>query len=50
MKLIEMKGMEIVFAGEPWTHNILPCAKQAIVLLLQPRFSVLQVIKPLAIG
>ena len=33
MKLIDMKNMEIVFAGEPWTHNILPCAKQAIPLL-----------------
>lgn len=28
-----MKNMEVVFAGEPWTHKILPCARQAIPLL-----------------
>jgi hypothetical protein len=33
MKMIDLHGMEIVFSGSPWTHNIIPCAKQAIPLL-----------------
>jgi len=49
MKLIEMKGMEIVFAGEPWTHNILPCAKQAIPLL-ERNEKIVSWIKPIGSG
>jgi hypothetical protein len=33
MKVIELEGMEVVFYGNAWNHNILPCAKQAIPLL-----------------
>ena len=33
MKVIEVQDMEIVFSGKAWTHNIQPCAKQAIPLL-----------------
>lgn len=28
-----MSQMEMVFAGEPWTHKLMPCSKQAIPLL-----------------
>jgi hypothetical protein len=33
MKLIDMEHMELVFAGEPWLHKLMPCSKQAIPLL-----------------
>jgi len=33
MKVIDMSQMEMVFAGEPWTHKLMPCSKQAIPLL-----------------
>ena len=33
MKVIDMDQMEMVFAGEPWTHKLMPCSKQAIPLL-----------------
>jgi hypothetical protein len=33
MKPIPMENMEVVFAGEPWLHRLMPCAKQAIPLL-----------------
>jgi hypothetical protein len=33
MKMIDLHGMELVFSGKAWTHNIQPCAKQAIPLL-----------------
>jgi hypothetical protein len=33
MKVIDMAHMELVFAGEPWTHKLMPCSKQAIPLL-----------------
>lgn len=28
-----MEHMELVFAGEPWLHKLMPCSKQAIPLL-----------------
>ena len=33
MKIIDMEHMEMVFAGEAWTHKLMPCSKQAIPLL-----------------
>ena len=33
MKPIDMENMELVFAGEPWVHRLMPCSKQAIPLL-----------------
>jgi hypothetical protein len=33
MRLIDVKGMEIISAGIPWNHPISPCSKQAINLL-----------------
>jgi hypothetical protein len=33
MRLIDIKGMNIISAGIPWNHSISPCSKQAIQLL-----------------
>ncbi len=33
MRLIDVKGMEIISSGIPWNHAISPCSKQAIHLL-----------------
>jgi len=49
MKVIDMKHMELVFAGESWTHNILPCAKQAIPLL-ERNEKIVSWIKPVGSG